>query len=191
MSNGFKTLTGIPGEAFKGLRAITSQSYTEANVKNGVQWEIGLYNAALPSLGVSDIIVITGSIPILLKGRALRFDGLGIFTSTFESPEYTGGTPLPFYNLNHRNQAVPEVQILGGATVTDDGTKLSSDKYFLGSTIAGNNVSASEGFEATGEEFLFDANTTYLFKITSIDGADAQRVFSYVTWYEGDTDLPI
>jgi hypothetical protein len=189
--SGFKEYTGIPDGAFRGLRALTTQGFIETNVKNGFQWEIGLYDPAFASLAVNDIIVITGSSPIILKGRALRFDGLGLMTSTFEAPSYSGGTPLTFYNLNHKNQAVPQVQILGGATVTADGTQLSADKYFLGSSAAGPNVTSSEGFESNGLEFIFAANTAYLFKITSIDGSDAQRVFSYVTWYEGGTDIPV
>lgn len=188
--SGFKTPTGIADGAFQGLSALTTQSFIETNVKNGYQWEIGLYDPAFPSEAVNDVVIITGSVPIILKGRALRFDGLGVMTSTYEAPTYTGGTLLPFYNLNHRNQATPEVQVLGGTTVTDDGTKLSSDKYFLGSSASGQNVTSHEGFEAQGEEFVFPANSTFLFKITSIDDSSAQRVFSYVTWYEGNTDIP-
>jgi hypothetical protein len=189
--SGFKEYTGIPDGAFRGLRGMTTQSFTESNVKNGFQWELGLYNPALASLAEVDIIVVTGSVPLLIKGRALRFDGLGIFTSNFENVSYTGGTPLPFFNLNNRNPKTPEVVILAGATVVDEGTKMSADKYFLGSNAVGNSVTSSEGFEADGEEFLFDANTNYLFRITSIDGSDAQRLFSYVTWYEGGTDIPV
>jgi len=183
--------TALPEGISTGFRAVTTQSYVEANVKNGAQWEVGLYDPVFPSLAVNDVVIITGSVPIVLKGRALRFDGLGLMTSTFEAPAYSGGTPIPFYNLNHRNQATPEIQILGGTTVTDDGVQLSANKYFLGSDAVGNTITSSEGFEAQGAEFIFAANTTYLFKITSIDDTSTQRVFSYVTWYEGDTDLPL
>jgi hypothetical protein len=189
--SGFKPYTGFPDGAFKGLRALNVQTFTESNIKNGFQWELGLYNPVLASLAEVDVIVITGSVPLIIKGRALRFDGLGVMTSNFEGPTYTGGTPVPFYNLNHKNATTAQVQILGGVSVTDDGTKISADKYFLGSDSVGNTVTSSEGFETQGEEFIFDANTTYLFRITSIDGAADQRLYSYVIWYEGRTDLPV
>lgn len=187
---GFKPYNGVPNAVFESMRAMTVQSYAEGNVKLGTQWELGLYDAAFAGAAEKDTILITGSMPLLVKGRALRFDGLGFFTSVFETPTYTGGTPEVFYNVNHRNQATPEVQFLGGASVTVDGTKIATDKYFLGSTAAGNNVTSHEGFEAAGLEFLFAPNTTYLLRTTSID-VDPQRLFSYTTWYEGDTDFPL
>lgn len=188
----YPALNEFPDGSFSGTRALTVQFYTEANVKNGVQFEASTYNAAFPGLGVSNFVLITGAKPVALKGRALSVGGLGLKLELFRDPTYTGGTPLSIFNMNHRNPVASTVQILALPTVTNDGVKIACDKYALGSNLQGavGTLTNTTFSEAEGLETIFAPNSVYLFKNTSLD-VDPQSVFSYQTWYEGDTDLPL
>lgn len=183
---------GFPKGVFTGLRALTIQNYTEANVKNGVQYESSTYNPSVAANAVSYFVILTGSKGALIKGRTITVNGLGLKLETFVNPTYTGGTPIPIYNLNHKNPVPPTVTVLGNPTVTADGTKIACDKYILGTNPQGgvSVVSATLFTEAQGLETVLAPNSIYLFKSTSLETADTQAVFSYNTWYEGGIDLP-
>ncbi len=184
--------TESPDGLYSGTRALTVQFYTEANVKNGRQFEASTYTAAFPGLASSGYVVVTGIYPVVLKGRTISVSGLGLKLEMFKSPTYTGGVPIQIYTLNHRNSFGTDVQILAGPTVTSDGIKVACDKYVFGSNLQGGTAvsSATLFTEAPGLEMILPPNSTFYFKSTSLDN-DPQRVFSYNTWYEGDTDLPL
>lgn len=182
---------GVPDGVYTGNRAETQQTYTEANVKKGLQFETSTYNSAFPALGTSGYIITTGSKDVVLKGRVISVSGLGLKLELFKNPTYTGGVTLPIFNLNHRNAEATTVSIKGAPTVTVDGTKVSCDRYILGSQPQGGGaVSSSTLFnDAQGLETILPANSVFYFKSTSLDDA-TQVVASYNTWYEGPTDLP-
>lgn len=182
---------GIPEGAFEGLRAMIIQSYVESNVKLGLQYEIGFYNPALAAEATVYFILQTGNNPIVLKGRRLEFDGLGIQSTVFENPTFTGGDAAPIYNLNHKNPVVGEVVLLTSPSVTDEGTQVQATKTFLGASLNGNQIQVETGQEAGGIEYIYAPNTAYLFKVESIDSSDTQRLSSYATFYEGGLDLPL
>jgi len=181
----------FPPGVFTGSRAMTVQFYTEANVKNGAQFEASTYNPALAALAVSDYIVSVGVKPVLLKGRAISVSGLGLKLEFFKNPTFTGGVQIPVFNLNSRNPMATTVQIIAAPTVTVTGAKVGCDKYALGSNPQGGSaVTSSTLFnEAAGLETLLAPNSAYLFRATSLD-TDPQTVFSYNTWFEGEPDLP-
>lgn len=187
-----KVRTESPDGLYSGTRAITTQNYTEANVKNGRQFEASTYTAAFPGLASSGYVVVTGPDTVVLKGRTISVSGLGLKLEMFLAPTYTGGTPISIFTLNHRNSFGTNVQIIAAPTVTADGVKVACDKYVFGSDLqGGTSVSSATLFtEASGLEMVLPANSVFYFKSTSLD-TDPQRVFSYNTWYEGDTDLPL
>lgn len=187
-----KVRTEAPEGIYGGNRAMTVQFYTEANVKSGKQFEASTYTDAFPGLASSGYVVRTGGEDVVLKGRTISVSGLGLKLEMFLNPTYTGGSPIQIYTLNHRNSNGTTVQILAGPTVTNDGIKVACDKYIFGSNLQGGvSVSSSTLFtEAPGLEMILPKNSTFYFKSTSLD-TDPQRVFSYNTWYEGDTDLPL
>jgi hypothetical protein len=187
----YKVRTESPDGLYEGFRAMTVQSYTEANVKNGAQHALATYNPAIPAApGFVDYVVITGALPISIKGRALQWDGAGIQLDTYRSPTYTGGTPVTYYNMSDIAQLAGLAQILGSPTVTDVGVKISPTRTLLGSTGQGNSVLSSAAKDADGLESILAPNTTYLFRTTSLHTA-TQRLSSFSTWYEGDLDLPL
>lgn len=177
-----------PDGVFSGLRATTFQGYTEANVKNGVQYEVSNNVAALANAANLDTIFITGANPVLIKSRLVKFNGTSLLTRVYRAPTYTGGTPVAYFNLNDRNPVAGGVSILGGANVTAPGTEFGAPTYDIGSEGQGN--SSLSTYSTFGVERLLRPNTTYLQRITNDSGA-AQRVTGFLTWYEGGTDLPL
>lgn len=180
--------SGIPTGAFSGLRAITFQNYVEANVKNGVQYEISSDNLSLANGANIDVIFTTGANPVVIKNRLVKFNGTHLTTRVYRAPTYTGGTITPYFNLNDRNPVAGSVVIRTGATVTVVGTEFGAPTFDIGSAGQGN--SSLSTYSTLGIERLLAPNTTYLQRITNDSGA-AQEVSSYLTWFEGNTDLPL
>jgi hypothetical protein len=176
-----------PSGIYAGLRAVTSQTYIEANVKLGKQFEASVYNPTLS--GTTQIIIKTGALPLSIKAAAYRFDGDGVSVKTSLVTSFTGGTLVPIYNRNFKNPVAPltEIYILPATIVV--GAQQSTEKTFLGSTSVGGSVISTSDVEAEGLETILDRNSMYVTEITSLD-ASPQRFSSYATWYEGELDLP-
>lgn len=178
----------VPPGAFSGLRAMTVQSYVEANVKNGVQYEVSSLSSAVAAGANIDIVFIVGPKPVVIKAREITFNGARLIARAYVGPTYTGGTPAPYFNLNTRNPVAGGVQILVGATITNTGVESSAPTYALGSTGQGNTVVGS--YRIAGSERVLAPNTTVMLRITNTDTVP-QDIATYATWYEGGTDLPI
>jgi hypothetical protein len=174
------------GKMTKGIVAFVVQSSTEANSKNGSQHEGSTYIPELAGSGVNNTIFLTGDLPVILKGRNLAFDGLGVIASIFEGPTYTGGVDTAYQNASAINPKEGLSKILVGSSVTSDGVLKFAPNNIIGSSS--NQSRGSTGSVAGGERIL-KPNTAYLLKILSLDPAD-QAVTSYLSWYEGELDLP-
>lgn len=178
---------GIPADAYVGMRAVNVQSYTESNVKLGVQHEAARL-FTLSGNADSDSILITGSNPIAIKARTLGYDGKGLEARIFRGPTYSGESALIVpSNPNDINPVVSEVQLYTDAIVTVDGTEVFAPAFLLG----GSNKNSKGAIGAdVGQEKILRPNTTYLLRITNLDSATAQ-VGAYLSWYEGGLDLPL
>lgn len=174
---------GVSSDVYNGNKGLTTQSFTEANVKNGVQYELSLYEEAF--LGTTDTVVVTGPLPVIIKAQSYLFDGLGARTTIYKDPIYTGGTPVTYYNKNLYKPVLGESVILSGATISSEGTQGSAQQIHLGSEGVGNTVFSTSGQDAQGLETVLAPNTTYLFRRISLDSS-AQKMFVYSTWYEGN-----
>ncbi|MNK82080.1 hypothetical protein D3C87_1018430 [compost metagenome] len=168
---------------------MTTQNYTEANVKNGVQYEASALVTALAALASIDTVFITGAKPVIIKARQLAFDGHGLTARVYRGPTYTGGAAIPIYNLNEVNPVATTVQALSGATVTGTGVEFGAPTFAIGSDLQGQSLQGA--YSVAGQERLLAPNTTYLLRVTSTDPTDPQRVSTYLTWYEGRPDLPL
>lgn len=187
MTSAFSTVPTPPG-IYLGTRAVTSQSYTEANVKNGLQFEFSSYNPTLASNTPQYAVFKTGSKPVLLKSRIIAFTGTSISADVYVSPTYTGGTLQGIYNLRTDNKAIATTsQIISGVTPTNNGTKIAATTYGIGSS--GNGQSVLGSFTVSGVERLLSANSEYLLEIKNTS-ASTCAVAVYATWYEGEPDLP-
>lgn len=170
-----------------GLRALTSQDYTSVNVKKGVQYEISSNTAVLADGANIDTIFITGAKPVIIKSRIVKFNGASLTTRVYRAPTHSGGAVAPYFNLNDKDPVVGGVVIRSGTTVTVVGTEFGAPTFDVGSVGQGN--SSLSTYSVAGIERVLRPNTTYLQRITNDSGA-AQRVTSYLTWYEGDLDFP-
>lgn len=180
------TTSNIPDGVFIGTRAMTVQGYTEANVKNGVQFNTSRRVLSLAGNTNSDSIFLTGAKPVILKARKIGYTGNGVSASIYTSPTYTGGTPAAVTNPNNINPAVSSIVLLSSPVITNIGTLTTAIAYSEGNITSQGRGNA----EATlGEEVIMRPNTAYLLRVTSLDSA-AQNFNAYLSWYEGPPDLP-
>ena len=176
-----------PDGIYEGMRAITTQNYTEANEKNGVQHEGSTLILGVGAGASNDTIFLTGPSPVSLKARVIGYTGTGVSGSIYESPLYTGGSLAQYQNASAINPVVGLSQIIVGATITSDGDLVFAPTYSLGNqSRQGKGVASS----ITGDEHLLKPNTAYLLRLTSLDTQE-QDISSYLSWYEGELDLPI
>ena len=177
----------IPAYAFLGMRALNVQSYTESNIKLGVEHEASRLFTLAGSAN-SDSILITGSNPIALKARTLGYDGSGIEARIFRAPTYSGESALIVpRNPNDLNPVTSEVALYTDAVVTVDGTEVFAPAFLLGAP--GNKTKGAVGAEV-GQEKILRPNTVYLLRLTNLD-TQAMQVAAYISWYEGGLDLPL
>lgn len=175
-----------PEGLYSGTRAITVQSYVEANIKNGLEHQ-GSTILTIAGGASNDTIFLTGALPVALKGRVISYTGDGITGEIFEAPTYTGGTSAPYQNGNAINPVTGLTQILINPSVTTDGVL-----KFAPTHSFGNQSNQGKGEADTGivGERILKPNTAYLFRLTSLDTA-SQQVSSFLSWYEGELDLPL
>lgn len=170
-----------------GLRAFTVQFYTEANVKQGLQYEYSTDNSTLAAGGVQRLLFVTGSKPAIIKSRQLSFTLTKITTRVYKNPTYTGGAPATIYNLNDINPQPSTVTILTGANITDPGEEFGAPNYIYGAAGIGNSESGT--FTAQGIERVLAPNTAYVLELEN-SGSGEHAISAYLTWYEGTPDLP-
>lgn len=179
----------VPTDVFRGLRAATVQSYTEANVKRGVQYEASAIFPDVASGGVIYTIFITGDDPIALKARHITYTGRGVKSDIFEGPTYSGGEgPIPYFNSNNMYQVPGSVEGYANPVVTDEGTQVFASGYSVGNQS--NQGQGSTGIDLGGGENILKPNTTYLLKLESLDNS-VQTIASFLYWYEGALDFPL
>lgn len=184
----FPNHSDFPDGLFTGTRAITSQTYIEANVKNGLQFEFSSLNTSLAAGASQSAIFLTGNKTVIIKSREIQYTGQGISAQVFEGTTYTGGTAGTIFNLNRINTATSTAQIISGVTVTLQGTAISATTYGVGSI--GNGQTSVGSFTVQGIERILKPNTAYLLQITNLDTV-ACKIATYATWYEGTPDLPV
>lgn len=182
--------SGIPAGAFSGLRAMTTQSYIEANVKYGLQFYI---QHNLPQLvattGTYKLLFTTGAKQVLIKGREMYGIGELISIQLYKQPTAPtpGGTLITVQNFNDVSPVATTVTIRGGVTTTSDGTPWSDPQRLFGQNAAGQR--SGSGLAQGGDRIL-KANSTYLvfFRNTGSGTADIDY---FLTWFEGQSDLPL
>lgn len=167
---------------YTGFQAVTVQPFTEANVKNGSQFEASSYVTDYPANGVSYTSFVTGDKPVLIKALDVQLTGEGAIVTLFSGGTFTGGTPIDIYNLSDDNPAEETIAARNGVTMVTEGTQISPELVVLGSRGQGQSFSPTG--KVQGLDRRLKPNTTYLRKIESLDST-TQTLFAYTTWYEG------
>ena len=179
----------LPAEVVGGGFAVSVQEYTALNCKRGSQYDAATYASALAAAGTIDYIVEVGDLPMVFKGRTISFTSTVVRLETYKSPVYSGGSAVPYYNLNTWEPGTGLAVIRAGMTVTNVGTKCRPDMTLLGSNVQGNSVTANIGAEIPGLELVLQPNSTYLFR--TVNGGAQCAYTSYSTWYEGQLDTKL
>lgn len=173
----------IDYRVYTGLKALTTQPFIESNVKNGTQWEVSFENAAVVAGGNADAVMQTGNQYVLVKNRQVSFTGSEIEISVYKNPTYTGGTPLPVYNLNTSFATAPLATLYAGVSVTSVGTEIAAKTHAYGSDTNANQTVGS--YNVIGIERVLQPNTAYLLRIQN-QSAITAKVAGYITFYEGE-----
>ena len=186
--------SGIPSGAFSGSRALTVQFYPEANVKNGLQFNLrAVWPIADPvATGTTRKIWFkTNAKPVIIKLREFQYIAEEIKLELFQGPTgVSGGTDLLIHNYNGVNPVATTVQAKKNVTITNNGTQFdgSDAEYFFGSANDPQRQSATAF--PTGRERILPANTEFAIVITNT-GTGSARIQYYLDFFEGGTDLPL
>lgn len=177
-----------PSSVFGGNAAMNVQDFTSLNCKRGSQFEASTYIAAVAAGASVDFIVEVGSLPVLIKGRRVEFNESGVRLEVYKNPTYTGGTVVPYYNLNKWEPNTGLSVLRSGMSISDVGTKCSADRNYIGGTVQGQSYVVTHGDEAPGLEVVLEPGARYLFRTVNTHD-DVCRYSSYSTWYEGLLDI--
>lgn len=178
--------TAPPLGVYTGTRAMTTQSYEEANIKLGIQFEGSKNFGEVSGGAVLNTIFRTGSLPVSLKRRIVSFTGVGLTASVYENPTFTGGTNASYQNATTVNPQTGLAQIIVNSTLTDDGTLAFAPIHAFGNA---SNQGKGGVLTLVEPEHILAPNTDFLLRLTSLDDG-TQTVASHLAWYEGLLDLP-
>lgn len=183
----------LPVGLFNGLAAMTVQPYTEANVKNGLQYNL---RAAWP---LGDVIAAgaakkiwfkTGAKQVIVKLRDFQYSAEEIKLELFKTPTGVSlGTDLIIHNYNGVSPVASTVLAKKNVTTVTNGVQFDEGdpEYFFG---AANQPQRNPTSIPQGRERILPANSEFLVVITNTGTGDA-RVQYFLDWYEGGTDLPL
>lgn len=183
----------IPDGAYTGLRALVTQPYTEANVKNGLQFYIrAVWNKAgpIPAGETRKSWVSVGDSPLIVKLRIVEFDAEELRLDIYSGPTgVTGGQVITPRNYNRVNALPTVLQAKKNVSTVSDGTPFDPDdpEHFFGSANA---PQRNPGALPQGRERILPANSEFIVAFTNT-GIGNARVQYFLDFYQGGTDLPI
>ncbi|MGL5155852.1 MAG: hypothetical protein ACRC9H_13135, partial [Aeromonas veronii] len=171
----------------QGQKAVVFQNYTEANVKNGVQYYC---RAFFPSVGVGTIVQFsfqTGVKPVVIKSREVTFDGSAqVEYVALEGGTQSGGASVEVGNENRISPVPTTVTLKQGVTLLGGTIFRTKTIFGSGSTSGGG---SRVGTDVLGRETVLKPNTLYQVKMTNKAGSTA-NIQLEMSWYEGTLDLP-
>ncbi|MGH9930726.1 MAG: hypothetical protein ACREA9_16070 [Pyrinomonadaceae bacterium] len=186
------SLDAIILRVINGLRAITVQPYTEANVKRGLQYNV---RAAWP---LSDVIAAgtsrklwfrTNAKPVIVKLREFQYTAEEMRIELFIGPTgVSGGTDLVIHNYNGVNPVAPTAVAKKNVTITNNGTIFDNgdSEYFFGSA---NDPQRQAASIPAGRERILPANTEFAVVITNTGTGNARAQY-FLDYFEGAPDTP-
>lgn len=184
--------SGFPDGVFAGLRAITVQPYTEANVKNGLQFYARTAWPTSDTIAAGStrkVMFRTGVKPVIVKMRDFAYISEELSISLYQGATgVSGGTSVPIRNYNLINPIATTCTMTANVTTTSDGTLFDGPEYFYGSASA---PQRSQAAIPAGRERILQSSTTYIIAITASGGIGASRAQYFLDFYEGTPDLPL
>lgn len=187
-----------PVGLYTGLAAITTQPYTEANVKNGLQynlravWPLGnVIPSGAPPLNQRKIWFKTNEKPVIVKLRQFQYIAEEMRIELFIGPTgVSGGTDLSIHNYNGVSPIPSTVQAKKNVTIINNGTPFDTNdpEYFFG----GSNDPQRQNVDSIplGRERILPANSEFAVVISNTGTGNARAQY-FLDFYEGSTDLPL
>jgi hypothetical protein len=175
-------------KVFNGLRAITAQSYIEANVKRGVQYYFNHEFAGVAVGATRNFVFTTGAKPVIIKVRRLSFSrSTKVEYTSYEDVTFSAGTDAVIGNESRINPVPTTVAIKHTATlgVLPAGYR----RLYTYGSGANTGNSSSVGLAVEGLETVLKPNTTYAVTLVNVSG-DVSDIQIELSWYEGVLDLP-
>lgn len=175
----------IDERVYTGLKGLTIQSFTEANSKNGTEFELSYHNASVAAGANYDLLFTTGSKPVLIKNRQVIFTGAEVQTQVYKGTTVTPatGTATSIFNHNTRLLYPSLCTAIVSPTVTGLGTAVSAAAVTYGTADQGNRTHGT--YSVGGSERVLQTNTAYLLRVTNTS-ASACKVSVYISFYEGE-----
>lgn len=171
----------------EGSKAFIFQNYTEANVKNGLQYFLRQLFTGVAVGATVTVKFQTGAKPVIIKSQEVSFSGSSrVDYQAIEGGTYTGGAVVAIRNENLIAPVPTTVSVTHTGTASG-GTPF-RDKTIFGSgatTGGGSRI----GTDVLGRENVLKPNTLYQVKMSNISGSTADIQLE-LSWYEGTPDLP-
>lgn len=173
-----------------GLKAWVVQTYIEANVKNGLQFESSFDFPAVPANGSRVVAFRTTSKKVIIKARVINFTGPKVTARVYKGGVITETTNQDdIFNLSDINPKPATAELFANATVTTQGNEIGAPNFIYGSETVGGRSQGSFGVQ--GVERNLNDNQLYYLIVTNNDAANPRSFSVYLTWYEGTPDLPV
>lgn len=181
-------LWGLFDKIREGTNAVVVQNYTEANVKNGLQFYMRHEFTGVAVAATVNLRFTTGDKPVIIKSREVTFNGSSKVTySAFEGTSATGGTAI---TVRNENLIAPVATTVTIAHTTTPGTLPTPFRvksiFGAGSSTGGG---SRIGTDVLGRETVLKPNTQYLVTLRNDAGSTGDIQFE-LSWYEGTPDLP-
>lgn len=170
----------IDSRIMGGNQAINIQPFVEANSKNGTQYEAAFYIPSLAAGASAYVLMQVGAQPVALKDVQVGFKSLLLSVDTWRNPSFTGGTPIPVFNMNDELAVPDDVTLLANPVVTNNGTQVSPSVYTLGTQDVGNRIVGTIS-NTVGVERILWRNSTYLLRVTNRDTVNATAITAVAT----------
>lgn len=174
-----------------GVGAFVVQPYTEANVKNGLQFYLRVsWPLADPIAAGSSrkIWFKTGSKPVIIKLRDFQYLAEELSVTLYKAPTgVTGGSTIAISNFNGINPVATTVQAKKNVTTVSDGAPMGDPEYFFGNNAA---PQRSASAIPQGRERVLPPDTEFIVAVSS-SGSSSSRAEYFLDWYEGTPDLPV
>lgn len=199
-----KQLLNILHGIMRGTRALVVQSYTEANVKNGLQFYarrtfsgspvVNEKAGAFTSLGQKRIMYFEiGSSKVIVKDRVVKYIGeefeLRLYNATgLAAPTKAGEIMVSNYRSD--GEAKPTSVTVHEVIDGDQGpmgTLIADPEAYFGSSSQGQRNADSL---LEGRERVLPANSQFYVEIEMTAGT-VGRFEYFLDWYEGSPDLPL
>ena len=183
----FNNTSQMPSDVFNGKRAMTTQSYTEANVKNGSQFTLTI-ELTLLAFATEYVSFTTpdDGIDTLIKTRLISTDGGMRYTPLLGGTWVNANDLIGTYNLRGDSPNVSHVVVDNVTSVSDPGAGFDVIR-----STSGQGSSRSSGiFSGDGIDRVLRQDTPYLLQFENLENREIFIVYS-LTWYEGSLDLPL